>query len=294
VKPAWPIGLVAAAVALIVAANSLFLVDQRQQALVLSFGTPIRVINAGPDADAGLQGKVPFAERVVTFDRRWQMLEANAQSATSADGRPYRFDVLFRYRIVDPLAFYETFGDPAIATDRLKALASQALRQAAARMSGAELAAGGRADLMAAALSSVQAKVSRQGVRIDDLRFDRALPAAGSDEAIYRRMRAGLEAKAAGVRATDDAQARQITTDANAQASDILARANEEAAALRGSGEAQAAQLYAASYGKDADFAAFYRSMQAYDAALARPGATIVIPADSPFLSYFQRGPRAR
>lgn len=292
----WQIGLGVAVAAIVVLANTFFIVDQRQQAVVVNLGEPVRVINPPGAHDPGLKVKIPFTESVVSLDKRNQAIEAAQEEVISSDQQRLVVDAFVRYRIADPLAFYRTLRNEATARDRLEPLINSSLRQVLGAASAADIISRERSALMAKALADVRARASgaHLGIDVIDLRIKRAdLPAANA-EAVYQRMASNLQQRAAQIRAQGEASKREIIADADKQVTITLAKANEQAFALRGAGDAQAAQLYAAAYGKDPGFAAFYRSMRAYEDSLAHKDTTLVLSPDSDFFKYFRQGPRTR
>jgi membrane protease subunit HflC len=291
----WLIGLIAAALVVLLA-NTFFIVDQRRQAVVVNLGEPVRVINPPGAYDPGLKVKIPFVESVVTLDKRNQAIEARQEEVISADQQRLVVDAFVRYRIADPLEFYRTLRNETIARDRLEPLINSSLRQVLGAATAGDIISRQRSELMAKTLDDVRvrAAAARLGIDVVDLRIKRAdLPAANA-EAVYQRMRSNLQQKAAQIRAQGEASKREIVANADKEVTITLAKANEQAFALRGAGDAQAASLYAASYGKDPSFAAFYRSMRAYEDSLAHSDATLVLSPDSDFFKYFKYGPKAK
>lgn len=290
----WP--LLAIFVAVVVAANTFFIVDQRQQAIVVNLGEPVKVINPPGAYDPGLKVKIPFVESVVSLDKRNQAIEASQQEVISADQQRLVVDAFVRYRISDPLAFYRTLGNDTVARDRLEPLINSSLRQVLGAATAADIISRQRAALMNETLADVRARATRSHLGIDvvDFRIKRAdLPAANA-QAVYQRMRSNLQQKAAQIRAQGEAQRREIIADADRQVTVTLAQASQQALTTRGAGDAESARLFAASFGKDPSFAAFYRSMQAYEGALGDDQTTLVLSPDSDFFKYFRLGPKAK
>jgi membrane protease subunit HflC len=292
----WLVSLIAVAAAAVILTNTFFIVDQRQQAVVVNLGDPVRVINPPGAFDPGLKVKIPFSESVVTLDKRNQAIEAAQEEVISSDQQRLVVDAFVRYRIYDPLAFYRTLRNETIARDRLEPLINSSLRQVLGGASAADIISRQRSALMAKSLDLVRARAAAAhlGIEVVDLRIKRAdLPAANA-EAVYQRMTSNLQQRAAQIRAQGEASKRGIIADADKQVTVTLAKADEQAFAVRGAGDAQATQLYAAAYGKDPSFAAFYRSMRAYQDALGQKDTTLVLSPDSDFLKYFRQGPRTR
>ena len=287
---------IAALAVFILLANTLFVVDQRQQALVLRFGEPVRVINAPGRAGAGLNVKAPFLENVIKFDRRNISLEAQQEEIIAADQRRLVVDAFVRYRISDPLQYYRTLRDDRTAADRIERLVNSSLRQVLGSASFNEIISGRRGELMLQTRNDVsrRAAASRLGIQIIDVRIRRADLPAENQPTVYRRMQTAREQEAARLRAVGEQQKREIIASADREVSITLATAQELGETTRGEGDAQRTRIFADAYGRDASFAAFYRSMQAYEASLGQGDTTLVLSPDSAFFRYFERGPSAR
>lgn len=288
--------LAGAAIALAVIANTFFIVDQRQQAVVVNLGEPVRVINPPGAYDPGLKVKIPFVESVVTLDKRNQAIDASQQEVISADQQRLVVDAFIRYRIANPLEFYRTLGNESIARDRLEPLLNSSLRQVLGAASAADIISRQRAALMDKALIDVRSRAARShfGIEVVDLRIKRAdLPAANA-QAVYQRMRSSLQQKAAQIRAQGEASRREIIADADRQVTVTLAEANQQGLTTRGAGDAESARIFASSFGRDPSFAAFYRTMEAYEGSLADDETTMVLSPDSDFFKYFKHGPKGR
>lgn len=282
--------------AILILANTFFIVDQREQAVVVNLGEPVRVINPPGAYDPGLKAKIPFVESVVTLDKRNQAIEASQEEVISADQQRLVVDAFVRYRISNPLAFYRTLGNETVARDRLEPLINSSLREVLGAASAGDIISRQRAELMQKTLDNVRVRAARSHLGIDvvDLRIKRAdLPAANA-QAVYQRMRSNLQQKAAQIRAQGEASRREIIADADKQVTITLAKASEQSFTVRGTGEAESAALFAHSYGKDPGFAAFYRSMEAYEGSFADDQTTLVLSPDSDFFKYFRLGPKAK
>jgi membrane protease subunit HflC len=281
---------------ILVLTNTFFIVDQREQAVVVNLGEPVRVINPPGAYDPGLKAKIPFVESVVTLDKRNQAIEASQEEVISADQQRLVVDAFVRYRISNPLAFYRTLGNETVARDRLEPLINSSLREVLGAASAGDIISRQRDQLMARTLAGVRGRADRShlGIEVVDLRIKRAdLPAANA-QAVYQRMRSNLQQKAAQIRAQGEASRREIIADADKQVTITLAKASEQSFTVRGAGEAESARLFASSYGKDPSFAAFYRSMEAYEGSFADDQTTLVLSPDSDFFKYFKLGPKAK
>ncbi|CAN7585588.1 protease modulator HflC [Phenylobacterium sp. LjRoot225] len=281
---------------LVVLANTFFIVDQRESAVVLRFGEPVRVIHALGKGGPGLNVKTPFLENVVRFDRRNLGMEADQEEVIAADQERLVVDAFLRYRISDPLQFYRTLRDDRTAAARLEPLVNSALRQVLGTTTSSNIISGQRAELMAQTKADVarRAALGRFGIEVIDLRIKRADLPAANQAAVYRRMQTARQQEAAQIRAVGEQQKREIIAGADKEVAITLATATEEAETTRGQGDAQRTRIFAQSYGRDPAFASFYRSMQAYDTALGQGDSTLILSPDSAFFRYFERGASGR
>lgn len=262
---------------LILANVTLFQVDQRQQALLVRLGDPVRVVSA-----PGLHVKSPL-DTVIRFDKRnIEMINAQPEEVTAADQKRLVVDAFVRYRITDPRQFYRTLGQESVATDRLDRIVNAALREEIGRSTSEEVIAGKRAQVMAAIRDRVarQVAASNLGVQIIDVRIKRADLPPTNEQAVFERMQTARKQEAAELRAIGEQKRREI-----------VATAYEEAEKIRGDADARRAQLFAESFGRDPGFAAFYRSMSAYEKSLGQGDTTLVLSPDSAFFKYFEKGP---
>ena len=279
-------GLVLLAV-LLLGRTFFFVVDQRESAIVLRFGQFERLLDT-----PGLGVKLPW-EQVIAFDKRNQALDADKEEVIAADQERLVVDAFMRYRITDPLQYYRTLGDDSIAHDRLDRMVNSALREVLGAASSTDIISGRRSELMLQARNEVatQAKASRLGIQILDLRIKRADLPPANEAAVFQRMKTARQQEAAQIRAVGEQNRREIMADADKQVAITLATANEQSAKTRGEGEAKRAILFAQSFGRDPSFATFYRSLQAYETALGQGDTTMVLSPDSAFFKYFQKGP---
>ena len=290
---AWAVGLVVIAV---LAANTLFVVDQRDQAIVVAFGDPVRVINAPGTNGAGLNFKLPFVQNVIILDRRNIALNVAQEEIIGARQERLLVDGFVRYRITDPLQFYRTLRDERLAEDRIERLVSSSLREVLGTATQADIISGRRSLLMQQAKVDVErrAKESRMGIQVIDLKIRRVdLPTQNRDS-VFRRMATSRQQEAARLRAIGEQQKREIIAGADKEVAITLATAREHAGQITGEGDAQRTRIFAQSFGKDSSFAAFYRSMQAYEQSFSDGQTTMVLSPDSAFFKYFERGPSGR
>ena len=273
-----PVLIGAALLLLIVILNSVFIVRQDHQAIVLRFGQYTRVINAPGTDQPGLYLKLPFVESVVQFDRRNLGLTLNAQDFVASDQERLIVDAVVRWQIVEPRLFYQSALTEQGGSQRLATFAQAAIRRALGSATTDEVISGRRAELMARIEADLNAAAATElGVRVLDVRIRQADFPDETVNFVYERMRSERQQVAGRIRAEG---ARDATIR--------LAEAQEEAERTRGQGEAERARIFARAYGRDPEFAAFYRSMRAYDQALEE-GTPIVVPPDSDFFRYMQR-----
>lgn len=285
--------IVAVGALIVVLSQTLFIVGQKEQAIVLAFGSPVRTVNAPGQGGAGLNMKVPFAQQVVKLDRRNIALEAAKEEIITSGQDRLVVDAFVRYRIVNPLQFYTTLRDEQVAADRIERLVNSSLRQVLGSATATDIISGRRAQLMQQARVDVdrRAKASAFGIEVIDLRIRRAdLPTQNRDN-IFKRMQTSRQQEAARLRAEGEQRKREIIAEADKEVAITLATARQQQGQVMGEGDAQRTRIFAQSFGKDASFAAFFRSMQAYEQALADGQTTMVLSPDSAFFRYFERGP---
>jgi len=273
-----PIVIAVGVIALLVlVTNSMFIVRQDRQAIVLRLGQYVRTINAPNVNEPGLYFKVPFIENVVIYDRRNLGITLAGQQMVAADQELLIVDAVVRWRITDPRRFYQSAQTEAGGVDRISIFAQAAMRRALGAASSNDIISGRRAALMQAIEEDLNRSAAQElGVLIQDVRIRQVDFPQQTQERIYARMSSEREQVAARLRAEG---ARNATI--------IRATAQQEADRLRGEGEAERARIFASAYGRDPEFAAFYRSMRAYEAAIEQ-NTPIVVPPDSDFFRYMQ------
>lgn len=256
----------------------------------------MRLINALNENDPGLKLKTPFLENVILLDKRSQALEADQEEIIAADQERLVVDAFIRYRINDPLLFYRTLRDDRTAADRIERLVNSSLRQVLGSADANQIVSGSRAALMEKTLADVRARAqtSKLGIQVIDVRIKRADLPAANQQAVFRRMQTALQQQATQTRAIGEQQKREIMAGADKEVAVTLASATEEAERTRGEGDAKRAEIFAQSFGRDPGFAAFYRSMKAYESALGQGDTTMILSPDSAFFRYFQKGPGAK
>lgn len=270
---------------LIVAAASMFTVQQTEQALVLRFGEP--VAGRGLITEPGLHFKIPFIETVVYLDNRILDLEAPKQEVLASDNTRIEVDSFLRYKIVDPLKFYQAVGSVERANSQLGFILNSAVRRVLGEANLTEIVRDNRAELMIKIRNQVNQEAGRLGVAVVDVRIRRADLPKQISEKVFSRMQTERAREAAEYRAQGSEQAQKITAKADRDVVVLRGEAQRQADQVRGEGEAERNRIFAEAYGKDPDFFAFYRSMQAYLAGL-KPGDTrMVMSPDSEFFRFF-------
>jgi membrane protease subunit HflC len=259
-----------------------FTVHQTQQALVLRFGAVRNVIS-----DPGLYFKVPLVDAVHYIDKRVLDLDTPVQTVLSTDRQNLEVDAFARYRITDPLRFYQAVNNVQNANARLTSFLNSALRNVLAGATTTDIIRTRRADLMNLIQDNVNKQAQALGVEVIDVRLTRVdLPAANS-QAVFQRMQTERQREAADLRATGQQAAQGIRARAEREATVILAEANRQQEQLRGQGDAERNRILAEAFGRDPDFFAFYRSMQAYENSLKSGDTRMVLSPDSEFFRYF-------
>ena len=267
----------------VLASASLFAVHQTQQALVLQFGDPRRVIT-----EPGLHLKLPFVQNVVLVDKRILDLDTPAEELIASDQKRLVVDAFTRYRITDPLQFYKALRDQRRAQSRLSTIVSSSMRSVLGEEKFETVVRDKRSELMMRISELVNAQAADFGIEIIDVRIRRAdLPEANS-QAIYRRMQTEREQEAAEFRAKGQEVGRAIRAQADKQVTVLTAEATRDSEIIRGQGDGCRNRVFARVFGQDPDFFAFYRSMQAYEKALEEDGTTMVLSPDSAFFQFLK------
>lgn len=288
-----------AIVGLIILLSSSFVVNQTEQALILQFGKPERVIK-----EAGLNFKLPFIQNVEYFDNRLLDFDAQSNEVIASDQKRLIVDAFVRYRITDPLRFKQTVGNEMTMRSRLNPILESSLRQVLGGVPLSDVLSEKRSDIMAHIRNLVNLQAMGQkveggadnitkggfGIEVVDVRIKRAdLPTANS-EGIYKRMQTEREREAKEFRAKGSEDAQKIRSQADKERTIILAEANKKAEITRGEGDGTATKIFADSFGKDQDFFQFYRSLQAYKNTLDKKDTTIIMSPDNEFLKFMEKG----
>ena len=266
----------------VVVFQSLFIVQEISQAIVLQFGDPKKIITK-----AGLNFKLPFIQNVVYLDKRILNLDNDPEEVIAADQKRLIVDAFARFKIVDPLKFYISVGNERVARSRLSTIINSRIRGVLATQELATLLSTDRARQMQIIQSQVNEEAKNFGINIVDVRIKRAdLPPANS-EAIYKRMQTEREREAKEFRAQGAEIAQKIRSTADKDVTVILAQANKKSEIMKGEGDGQRNKIFADAFGRDPQFFAFYRAMQAYEKALIGGETSLVLSPDSDFFKFF-------
>jgi membrane protease subunit HflC len=269
-------------VAGIVAMNALFIVDQTEQALVLQFGQPRRVIR-----DPGLWVKRPFLEDVRRYDNRLLDFEPPPEEVIVSDQKRLVVDTYTRYRITDPLLFFQTVNSEAAVRARLSAMVNGSLRRVLGNVTLSALLSHQRSSIMTQIRDEVADQGKGFGIDVIDVRIRRADLPEENNQAIYARMVSERQQQAAQYRGEGAEAAQNVRANADRERTVILAEAQRDAQRVRGDGDAESIRVYADAFGQDKEFFAFYRSMQAYRDALNGRTTSFVLNPDGGFFRFF-------
>ena len=266
----------------VIAYLSFFTVKEINQAIVLQFGNPKRVL-----ADPGLKVKIPFIQNVVFLDRRILSLDPQPEEVIASDQKRLIVDAYARFKIIDPLKFYISVGNEMVARSRLATIINSRLRSVLGKHSLATLLSEDRTKQMAIIQDGVNTEAEKFGITIIDIRIKRAdLPQANS-EAIYKRMQTEREREAKQFRARGAEMAVTITSTADKEVTVILANANKQSQIMKGEGDGIRNKIFADAFGRDPEFFSFYRAMQAYETALIGGDTSLILSPDSDFFKFF-------
>lgn len=264
--------------------STLFTVRETEQVMVLQFGEQKEIITK-----PGLNFKLPFIQTLIYFDKRILDYDASIQEVPTADQKQLIVDSFSRYRIVDPLLFYQTVFNEIGMRQRLDALINDSLRAILGKVPLSEVLTPKRSTLIDDFTKLVAEKAREFGVEMVDVRIKRIDLPPENSQAIFRRMQTQREQEARKIRAEGDKESRRIRADADKQQRVILAEARKKAEILRGEGDAEAQRLYNAAYSKDEDFFDFWRSMQAMQKALIGDSTSFIGAPDGDFFRYFNK-----
>ena len=275
----------AGAIALLVAVWNLavFTVPQWMQAMVVQLGEPVRVVQ-----EPGLYWKIPFIQQVTYFDRRLLDYDAASKDILTVDKQQLSVDNYSRWRIADPLQFYRTVRDERGAQSRLDDIVYSDLRETLGRHTLRDIVSDKRDQLMADVTARSAEKAKVYGIEIVDVRIKRADLPEKNEQTVFGRMRSERERQAKKFRAEGDEEARKIRSESDKQVQILLADATQQGEVIRGEGDANATRIFAEAYGRDPDFYAFQRTLEAYRSALAS-GTTVILSPKSEFFRFLER-----
>jgi membrane protease subunit HflC len=274
-------------VAVVLALSSLFVVDEREKALVLQFGQ-IKAVKEEP----GLAFKIPLIQEVVRYDDRILSLDTETIEVTPSDDRRLRVDAFARYRIADVVQFRQAVGVGGVRTaeDRLSSILNAQIREVlgADQVTSDTILSKDRGALMVRIRDQARAEATSLGLEVVDVRLKQTNLPPRNLESTFARMRAEREREAADEIARGNEAAQRVRALADRTVVETLSEADKEANVIRGEADAQRNAIFADAYGADAEFFAFYRSLQAYEKALKAGNSTMVMTPDSQFFEYFK------
>lgn len=276
--------LIVLVIAVVALSSSVYVVNQAEQAIVLQFGEPVRLVK-----EPGLKVKIPFIQKVVFYDTRLLNLDPPAQEVVLNDKKRLDVDSFTRYRIVDPLKFYQTVRTELQARSKLEEIVNSSVRKVLGRVTLQELLSGERSEIMASISGAVKKDAEQIGVDVAEVRIRRADLPIEVLQAINDRMKAERDRDAKEFRAQGQQIAQQIRSTADKERTIIIAEAEKQAQIIRGEGDKEATQIWNDAANVDAEFYAFYRSLEAYRNSLAKENNSFVLSPDSDFFRYFTK-----
>ena len=262
--------------------SALFTVNQTHQALVLRFGDPVRVIS-----DPVLNYNIPFVDNVIYVDKRILDLENPAQEIIASDQKRLVVDAFARYKITDPLKYYQTLGSVAGANSQLGTLLNAGLRRVLGEATFTHVVRDDRSMLMGRIREALDRDAAAYGIVVVDVRIRRADLPEQNSQAVYQRMQTERQREAAEFRALGAPRAQEIRSRADRDVTVLVADATSRAEQIRGEGDGERNRIFADAFNRDADFFGFYRSMQAYEAGLRHNDTRMLLKPDSEFFRYF-------
>ena len=274
--------LVVLFLAAIVIYSSLFTVSQTEQALVVRLGRPVDVVS-----EPGLNFKAPFIDTVISIDKRILDLENPSQEVIASDQKRLVVDAFARYRIKNPLRFYQSIGSIQAANIQLTTLLNAALRRVLGEVTFINVVRDERENLMTRIRDQLDREADQYGIQLVDVRIRRADLPEQNSQAVYKRMQTEREREAQEFRAQGGQKSQEIRSKADREATVLIADANSTAEQVRGTGDGERNRLFAESYGQDPEFFAFYRSMTAYENGLKSNDTRFLLRPDSEFFRFF-------
>ena len=284
----WLAGIAIVALALDLAISSVYVVNEGEQALVVRLGAPVGVVD-----QPGLKFKAPFIDTVYLTSTRSLLLEPPVEQAIMGDQKRLEAQPYARYRIVDPLRFYQALRTPEAANAQLAEFVSSSARRALGQVPLRALLTDERTRILDAIRREVASKAEPLGISVDEVRFHRADLPFETSQAIYDRMKSERQREAKELRAQGFEWSQQIEARADRDRTVILSEAQRAAATARGEGDAAASRTLAEAFSKDPQFYAMVRSLQTYKGALANSAPTMVVSPDADFMRLLKSGPQA-
>ncbi|MCI5544227.1 MAG: protease modulator HflC [Azospirillum sp.] len=275
-------GIVLVAVFLI--GTSVYIVNQAEQAIVLQFGRPVRLVQ-----EPGLKIKIPFIQNVIFYDTRLLNLDPPAQEVVLNDKKRLDVDSFTRYKIVDPIKFYKTVRTEFQAQSKLAEIVNSSIRKILGRSTLQELLSEKRTKIMSDISAAVKVDAAQIGVSVADVRIRRADLPLEVLQAINARMKTEREREAKEFRAQGSQEAQKIKASADKEKTIILANADKQAQIIRGQGDEKAIEIWNRAAGQDIAFFNFYRSLEAYKNALGDGKSSMVLSPDSEFFQFFRK-----
>ena len=266
----------------IVGYSSIFTVSQTEQALVVRLGRPVDVVS-----EPGLNFKAPFIDTVISIDKRILDLENPSQEVIASDQKRLVVDAFARYRIKNPLRFYQSIGSIQAANIQLTTLLNASLRRVLGEVTFINVVRDERENLMTRIREQLDREADQYGIQVVDVRIRRADLPEQNSLAVYKRMQTEREREAQEFRAQGGQKAQEIRSKADREATVIIADANSTAEQTRGVGDAERNRLFAEAYGRDPEFFAFYRSMSANETGLRSTDTRFLLRPDSEFFRFF-------
>ena len=263
--------------------SSFFTVDQTKQAIVLQFGEPKRVVNK-----PGLNFKIPFIQEVAFFEKRvLSLVSSDSEEVILSDQKRLEVDTYSRFKILDPLLFYQTVRNELGARQRLESIIDSSVRRVLGKLELISILSDARKKIVEDIGVEVNEIVKRLGMEIIDVRIRRADYPEATSQNIFNRMRSEREQEAKEFRAQGAEEAQKIRANAEKQKTVLLAEAERKAEAIRGNGDGLAIKIYSDAFGRDTKFYKFYRSMQAYEKTFVDKDTTMILSPESEFFRFF-------
>lgn len=282
-KSASIIAIIIIVAFLIIVSQAFLQIDQTESALIVQLGKPVKVIT-----EAGLHFKKPFLQQVIRFDNRLLLYDASPSVIITRDKKNLVVDNYAKWKIVEPLKYYQTVKNETGAQSRLDDIIFSNLRQELGRHDLVDIIAKTRASLMEAVTEKTNEAAKSFGIEVVDVKIKRADLPPENERAVFERMRAEREREAKRYRSEGEERALAIRAQADRERTIILSEAKRKAEVLNGQGDAVATRLYAQSYTKDPEFFYFLKTMEAYKRTLG-PKDTLVLTPESEFFRYFKK-----